>query len=383
MVANSSLAFDDEVVGPMVKPSFVDHAGLKFRIASMRSNIGVDVEYLSPRSATYTFKDRASPGLLKIRNPKLIPQLISKRASELAGALSHDPNMVVFPEFALPPVVHAKKSIPARRLFTRRFQQMVEKKHEGVAAEILRQAKAKTGSDRTPFIFYGSAHCSVCRLNIGVVSVGDPIERGFGRIFERGKPDSPHVEPTPDDPIRHSGPIAHRKRYPARRAGEAARVPDDGYFRLYLSELGYICVLICSDSIDANQALYIVHKNNLRDSQGGRGRIFLVIVPSYTRSNIMLDSHCRDLSFEARTIVLVTNALGMYRKRPKPAAPERFPESRIYFNGMDEIALEEAQIVEKTHKRMIDLYDLDLGKQMLEVKKSWEVYKKSNGSAGP
>lgn len=350
----------------------------------MRSRIDVDVEHLASRTSVFTFKDPEAPGLLRIRRPTQIPKLMEKRASELASALTLQPDMVVFPEFALPPVHHKKVGIPASKLFRPAFQELVERRHEAVATNILQRAKQKAGAAPTPFIFYGSAHCSLCRHNIGVVSIGEPSEKGFIRIFERGKPDSPHLDATNEPPRLHRGPIAHRKRHPARRAGERARVPDDPYFRLYLTELGYVCVLICSDSIDANQALYIINKNNMRDRHdNGVGRIFLVIVPSYTRSSIMLDSHCRDLSFDARTTVLVTNAVGQFRRRPR-AAPEGFPESRIFFNGMSEIELEAdaSRLITKTQTNGIDMYDLNLEIQKRRIQKSWKTYQQTRQNSG-
>ena len=133
------------------------------------------------------------------------------------------------------------------------------------------------------------------------------------------------------DEFERSGPIVHRKRFPARRAGERARVPDDHTFRTYFHPLGRICVLICSDAIDINQFLNIIRYNE-EAGPLSLNRIFMVIVPTFNQSTFLLDA-CKDLSALARTNVLVTNALGTLQIPGNPPYTEKLIEGEFFFDG--------------------------------------------------
>jgi hypothetical protein len=122
-------------------------------------------------------------------------------------------------------------------------------------------------------------------------------------------------------------PILLRKRFPARRVGEEARVPAGQVFNVFEREFGRIAVLICSDIIDVNQFLTIMQINR---TKGLHQTIDYVIVPSFNKSRA-LSNICRHLSAVSSNTVIVVNANHYLAE---------FPDTELYCCGFDSSELE-------------------------------------------
>jgi hypothetical protein len=346
LIKSTSLLFDTEaVVGPSGRLEFDDGAIEKFRIAALRTNIRSDNQALSGDP------DFAFDGLLKPRDGHVAERLVEERGKLLAKALKlHDQlDLVSFCEFALPPAAIDRTLVGGDccDVFDENLIRTVDHHHEVMAKKVYDRAIAEAGEVTSrPFIFYGSSHCNLTRFNIGVVSPGSKLEDGYALKVERTAPMAGGAyRPLTATPPLRSGPIVQKKRFPARRAGERARVPDDHAFRTYFHPLGLICVLICSDSIDLNQFWNIVRINDEAASHGAN-RVFMVLVPSYNTSPF-LETSCRDLSAMARTNVLVTNAVGEVNEwtRDNVPYPRPLPPSQLFFDGMGMTTLLEEKII--------------------------------------
>ncbi len=142
-------------------------------------------------------------------------------------------------------------------------------------------------------------------------------------------------------------------------------MPEAHGFRLYRHPLGLISVLICSDALDINQFSNIVRFNNDADNKEENERIFMVMIPAYNFSKILLDA-CRDLSLSARTNVLVTNASGESNLSRSSVRRKSLPPSELYFMGRpsSELVDSDVGIISKESKTG-DLWviDIDLRKQ--------------------
>lgn len=224
------------------------------------------------------------------------------RANELKAALTPPksfgkPNIVCFGELAYPPPPAADFATGVEYVthvgrrqahFERRIRSVVDD-HAGGAI---------------PFLFLGSYHCPITLYNVGMVvphGITDGQIDMHATKLRLNLTSTPEIEETTR---KVSVPIPHRKRFPAKRASEQTRVPPDNRFRLFLTPVGRVAILICSDVVDMNQFLFIVRYN---DSMAKVHRIDFVLVPSYNTSRALLEM-CRQLSEMAATTVLVVNA---------------------------------------------------------------------------
>ena len=394
LVRNTTLLFDTASVQPVSRdPVSIDYDSgsiSSVRFAIINTDLQIDHQELYNGGVPdFYWHGKPPRGLLTPRE-KVRPEIIEARATQLAAAIAAGADIVSFCEFALPPAIIDKTAIcdagGSIDLFDEETLAYIDRQHEGAAKEVLARAHEinGTGPDDTPFIFYGSSHCNVTRFNIGVVSPGQPIESEYKLRVERSNPLAAPADPpgTPEElrierPAKReelrSGPLVHKKRFPARRAGELARVPDDHEFRTYFHPLGRICVLICSDSIDINQFTNIIRYN--RDAgPNAINRIFMVIVPTYNQSIFLLNI-CRDLSAMARTNVLVTNAVGEIIVDFNTGNTDSLPASNLFFDGRPLNALINRKMVSKAECQdsTVDVYDLNIQFQRDVLKRELEI----------
>lgn len=306
-----------------------------FTIAFVDTEIGVEDEVSSPKR--FTFNAPGYAGILVPLNDVVTTEMRGHLIRQLALSLKIGADAVVFPEFALPPIdvsdlCSEKENYSSLDAVV---QNSIDARFESMASGILSEARDISSCElgKTPFIFYGSMHCRGSRYNVGVVSPGSPFENGYTLVSERGNPITDKVGVVSQE-LERSGPLVHKKRFPARRAGEKASVPSDLGFRLYPSKIGLIAVLICSDAIDLNQVLYIVRHNQDADFSRNFERIGLVVVPAYTRSEF-LHTACRDLSDLAKTTVFVGNATGQLPTANR-LHTTKLPAPKLFQSGKDE-----------------------------------------------
>lgn len=96
----------------------------------------------------------------------------------------------------------------------------------------------------------------------------------------------------------------------------------------------------------STRILYVVRHNLNADSARNFDRIGLVIVPAYTRSE-MLHTTCRDLSELAQTTVFVGNAEGRLRTESDLHTRE-LPPPMIFQSGKDERELSKLKRLKMT-----------------------------------
>lgn len=227
---------------------------------------------------------------------------IDARARELEAALRPpgglaSPQIVCFGELAYPP--------PDATAFATSVEYVNQfGRHQAEFEERIRKVCANHASAEDTFLFLGSYRCPITLYNVGMVAPRGALARLLqmeitGRRLTRDKLPEPTRETKPV-----SVPIAHRKRFPAKRANEHTRVPPDNQFRVFGTPVGRVAVLICSDVVDLNQFLFIVRYN---DSMGKADRINYVLVPSYNNSSSLV-AMCKQLSEIAAVTVMIVNA---------------------------------------------------------------------------
>lgn len=223
------------------------------------------------------------------------------------------PHIVCFGELSYPP--------PTSSAFPSSVEYMNQYGREQYQFEqrIRETFDARGGHDI--FLFLGSYHCPLTLYNVGrVMPRGVRLGRLDVRVISR-RVHKDRIEPaTGRDTV--DIPIVHRKRFPAKRASEQTRVPPDNQFQIFVTPVGRVAVLICSDVVDMNQFLFISRYN---DSAGKLDRIDYVLVPSWNTSR-SLSEMCRELSLVAATTVLVVNA---------NSADDAFPDTAIYCCGLE------------------------------------------------
>ena len=361
MGERTKLTFDLQTVGGAdgSKP----YSGSKFEriiLASVQTDLRLETfQRGSKKPAEHHFDSEVGMLLAKDEQREAI---WNNRARALAKSIDKGAHIISFCEFGLPPVDIDISEIPQEVRgdpFHRDFVDCVDTQYQIAATKLLEAAKqqsriCKSNKFEMPFVFYGSAHCVASRYNLGVVSPGHPIEDSYSVTTNRRSPIGEFVQSKEIEKNAGSGPIAHKKRFPAHRMGERARVPDNQNFRTYQHPLGQICVLISSDSLDLNQFFNIVKINNEVGLER-LDRIFLVVVPSFNRSEDMMQC-CEDLSALAGTNVLVTNAIG------ELAGPRRktMPRSELFFDGMPSNQLVDEELVITSESDSIRLYDIDV-----------------------
>lgn len=259
--------------------------------------------------------------------------IIEERGRQLRDAINSGADIITFSELSLP--LPAEPLLPSKDLtdfFSASYEEQVREHYSRVAEQIIKSSglalkQISQERQRPILIFFGSAHCAITRYNIGVLKFGTDghqttISRSFTNINKADKIiDRKEVGPN----------ATYLKKYPARRAYEAARVPTDSVFRVYNTFFGKIVTMICSDVLDANQCLRIV-KHNLRKEALPLARIYLVLVPSYNHSTDLLKA-CQDLSKEAMVNVLVVNATEAKNPTSMSLDPRLMPETKLFFCG--------------------------------------------------
>jgi hypothetical protein len=327
-----------------------------FKLAFVESKVKTEAE--AGRAPWFTYRVPGLKGILVPRDSNVRDTMRDHVVKNLSRALEEEADAIVFPEFALPPVDLSAVFPDIRDFnpFDPAHQAKVDREFEGSATSIRDEACAAANrkTSQVPFIFYGSMHCQRSRYNIGVVSPGRPFEQKYVLAAERGNPITSETSVIPEQVLR-TGPVVHKKRFPARRVGEAARVPGGLGFRLYPSKIGCIAVLICSDAIDLNQFWYVVRHNQQADAINSADRIGLVVVPSYTHSDL-LHTNCKDLSALAQTTVFVGNATGKL-KTQNVLYEHSMPSSEIFQSGRDEGELSRSEIVQTTTKQGVRYYE--------------------------
>ena len=347
LLDNTHFLFDEEIFSPN-DGNFSSDRGERetFRIASIGTFLRRDDEDTDGKPAQLKIEQVNGGGMVVLADGQSASDLVDVRTRQLATALNHEPDFVSFCEFAFPPIEESQVSEEDRRdLFSERLEQTVDGLFTDQATTMLTRAKAESSYDKEhlPFICLGSAHCMLNRYNIGVVAPGGEFENGWRMRRRRTNPFQTDRHKNYHEEL-GEGPIIHKKRTPARRAGERARVPEAHGFRLYRHELGLIAVLICSDAMDINQFANIMRHNLNADLKGDRtDRIFLTLIPAYNLSSILMDA-CRDLSLSARTNVLVTNAMGESQTQVlrDMGRSENLPRSEFFFMGRNSSQLASA-----------------------------------------
>lgn len=365
LVQNTHFLFDREIVSPIDKTQFkIDKGGRDiFRLVSVNSYLKRDDEILEDEPAWLD----TDGGVLTSAFPAVPEKMHDHCVQRLTSALSLEdraPDFISFCEFGFPPIdVSDIEETVKTDVFSDELEMEIDKRFVDRAVSIRDAAMEKSGATKVPFICYGSAHCALSRYNSAVVSPGGVLEDGWRLNTTRTDPLKDPKKESPETLV-GAGPLVHKKRFPTRRAGERARVPADIGFRLYRHELGLISVIVCSDAVDINQFTNIVRLNDDADNQEGFQRIFLVLVPTYNFSGVLLDA-CRDLSLSARCNVLITNARGEsdgkmdYRTR-------ELHGPQLFFMGRNLRELKRTKnkvVISQNETEGVVIFDIDLHKQ--------------------
>jgi len=279
------------------------------RLVSIASNL----ELANKSQLTFAkFRDGCS--LLQPTDAFSPRRWTDERLAELKAALSKDPDIIVFPEFAYP--------VPRRPL---NGGWTIEEVNQSVSHRLEFDRKAvalleahRKGKGQVPFVFLGSYHCLMSLYNVGViypwadlestVAVGPPPKVANNRA----------KNPPP------STPILYRKRFPARKLGEQTRVPNGLEFNVFERPFGKIGLLICSDVLDLNQFLRLI-----RESVSFHQGFEFILIPSYSpRGERTFETVCEELSYLTGTAVVVTCATDKSLEDERGMAP-----SDIYICG--------------------------------------------------
>lgn len=219
---------------------------------------------------------------------------IEARLKELKAALRKDPHIICFPEFAYPPPTSAVEG-----------GWTVDEINSAVSIRFDFEQKVRAAlKAKNVFVCLGSFHCPMTLYNVGVIYPWGAHRHALAsyglsrmKLGDHGRV-LPYEEPFEDE-IRT--PILYRKRFPARKIGENARVPPRREVNVFECAFGKVLVLICSDLLDLNQFLMIVR-------EGIEKRDFdYIVVPSYNPGR-SFGTICRDLSGLAATTVIVASA---------------------------------------------------------------------------
>lgn len=279
--------------------------------------------------------------LVQADNDKIPELLEGERLSELNAALSTDPHVICFGEFAFPPV--ARQEHPGWNIEGIRTSVARHGAYEAAILERLKKHK-RDNEERleddasldlpTPFVHLGSYHCLMTLYNVGVsYPWGSDTSLQDCKITRE--------DFTTEDGAKISfekiaAPILQRKRYPARKIQEHTRIPATRNFDIYAMPFGKVAMLICSDVIDVNQFLSVVRYNRTSRNQPP---IDFILVPSFNYSK-MLPQMCRELSFLANATVVLVNA---NPKDPKnPPANADIPATDVFCCGRSFDELERA-----------------------------------------
>ncbi len=272
-----------------------------------------------------------------------------KRLEEFRVALENKADIVCFPEFAYPqpPNRRDRDQYKVRRAYGDHVADFEER----IRTEI-RDIEDYT-EFTAPFICLGSYHCPEDYFNLGVVyPYGAKSENLEGKVIKRSLLDPSVTETAFDETF--NTPLLHRKRYPARRMGETARIPNEVEFYTYRRHGLRIAILICSDVVDLNQFMNLIRLNSVRRDNNP---IDLILVPSYNNSPIMR-SMCRELSFLASTMVAYVNA--------NPTIPDSFPGTEFFTCGQDS---EELKDLERAESKVLTVEDFPAcdGKSSIKI----------------
>lgn len=219
----------------------------------------------------------------------------AERLKELDAALEGDPHVICFGELAYPP-----PELPEGGGWTTQDIEEAVRRRQNFEAQVKRRlAKAR----RPPFVFLGSYHCLMTLYNIGVMYPwgSSTKEVPVDILVEHLEHSDPEYQMS-NVPVKP--PILYQKRFPARRAGEATRIPHGQAIDVFNMPFGRIGVFICSDVLDLNQFLAITNRNRAANRHNP---LDFILIPSLNTSP-KLASMCRELSFIATTTVIMVNA---------------------------------------------------------------------------
>ena len=276
------------------------------------------------------------------------------RKKELKCALQSNPDIICFPEFAYPPPAESRTyetstaassisrndNVP-NRYFDRSSYGRNRHCYEREITDLLESCTNQ------PFLFLGSYHCAFDFYNVGVTfPLGNDLkvfqaELNSGTLDTDGNAQTQHASFAP--------PVLYRKRYPARRVQEYARIPSNFEFHTFDIEGVNIALMICSDVVDLNQMFNLASINAGRE---GVKRIDIILVPSFNRS-AKLVSMCRELSFLTGAIVVYNNANDAMNYDSENAEAEEY-KSQVFACGFTD---EELGSLGETAEQMISCYD--------------------------
>lgn len=268
---------------------------------------------------------------------------IENRLAELDAALKHDPDIVVFPEFAYPP----PSPTPNGGWTVDEISETV-----GQRVEFERRALERVGREDV-FLVLGSFHCIMTLYNVGVVFPWGSHRSGQADYLKHERRQGKGgivrpVEVPETDLVR--GPVLYRKRFPARKIGEQTRVPPGRDFNVFKCGFGNVLVLICSDVLDINQFMTIIQQSlEHKDFD-------YILIPAYN-PGASFNKICRDLSFLAATTVIVANASD---------ESVDLTESEIYVCGKS-VAELSGEAVEELRKMVEDVAREKVGHSTLRV----------------
>ncbi len=214
LLENTHFLFDKELVDHSPDSYLETNKGdsTSFRIVSIQSKLLREDEILSGRAALLTAKMLSDDGGILIPVSKVASQEIeNKRVEQLTDALKEKPDFVSFCEFALPPVcVEEIECKDDCDVFSIKTEAEIDKKFTLVASRIRDRSLAGIENSKMPFIFYGSAHCTLSRYNIGVVSPGGGLEKGWEIRRVRTHPFESERKEFANTEL-GSGPMVHKK----------------------------------------------------------------------------------------------------------------------------------------------------------------------------
>lgn len=233
------------------------------------------------------------------------------RSGELLAALRAKPDIICYPEFAYPPPALGRTYAESGEMTSAystdassRNEYMDRSSYGRNRHNYETEIKKLIKTENQPFLFLGSYHCPFDFYNIGVVFPLGSDDTTFRVKTESSELDDDGKRKVAAPEYIVAPPVLYRKRFPARRVQEFARVPSNMEFHTYRIDGVHIALMICSDVLDLNQCFNLARINKTGNEAE---RIDIILVPAFNRS-AKLASMCRELSFLTGATVVFVNA---------------------------------------------------------------------------
>ena len=276
--------------------------------------------------------------------------------------MESEPDIICFPEWSLPPRIHSEPNefaADAEHAFGQAANYYAERTKD-IFMSGLRRMPSKDGT--LPFVFFGSVRDADLNSNFNSVWPGGLVQQNYEEHIAWSS--SPNG-------------VEHQLRRTIERgvfvySQDQAGFEDVGFsaymnqpiVRRFRTSIGQVCVLTGRELFDVNRLAYISEFNRRADLESRPERISLILVPSYTASELAIET-CQNLSSLARTNVLFSNASGIISSSIEDSTRQRvLPLSRLFFCGFTEKEMQDSGfITSKSLEQNLVEFDLDLMSQ--------------------